>query len=131
MSVKIARMIPPPDGALHPLSDHPSVDPPSRVDNRDSGTEIEVGNRVYVGNLSWDVSWQDLKDHMKTAGNVIRADVMTEGEGGRSKGCGIVEFETPQQAGNAIITLNNTMIKGRQIFVREDREQIKNIHQSS
>lgn len=31
-------------------------------------------NRVYVGNLSWDVEWQDLKDHMKRAGNVLYAD---------------------------------------------------------
>ena len=34
------------------------------------------GKRVYVGNLSWDVKWQDLKDHMRKAGEVIHADVM-------------------------------------------------------
>lgn len=43
--------------------------------------------RVFVGNLSWDVSWQDLKDHMNTAGNVLYADVLRY-EDGRSKGCG-------------------------------------------
>lgn len=32
------------------------------------------GFRVYVGNLSWNVKWQELKDHMKLAGNVIHAD---------------------------------------------------------
>jgi hypothetical protein len=46
-----------------------------------------VGKTVYVGNLSWDTQWQDLKDHFKQVGSVIRADVMTEGgvDGGRSK----------------------------------------------
>jgi RNA recognition motif-containing protein len=34
------------------------------------------GCRVYVGNLSWNVKWQDLKDHMKQAGVVVHADGM-------------------------------------------------------
>jgi len=41
-------------------------------------------NRVYVGNLPWQTSWQDLKDHMRQAGNVVRADVFVD-ETGRSK----------------------------------------------
>lgn len=77
--------------------------------------------RVYVGNLSWDVTWSDLKDHMRTAGDVRRADVISE-HNGRSKGCGIVEFETEEGAQNAIETLTHTELKGRTIFVREDRE---------
>ena len=44
-------------------------------------------NRLYVGNLSWDVKWQELKDFFKPCGTVVRADVMEE-PGGRSKGCG-------------------------------------------
>ncbi len=78
--------------------------------------------RVYVGNLSWEVSWQDLKDHMRSAGNVARADVMQDNSG-RSKGCGIVEFSTAREANKAIQTLNDTELKGRKIFVREDREE--------
>lgn len=77
--------------------------------------------RVYVGNLSWDVTWSDLKDHMRTAGDVRRADVICE-HNGRSKGCGIVEFETENGAQQAIETLNHTELRGRTIFVREDRE---------
>mmetsp|Transcript_19868 Transcript_19868/g.25065 ORF Transcript_19868/g.25065 Transcript_19868/m.25065 type:complete len:501 (-) Transcript_19868:1552-3054(-) len=77
--------------------------------------------RVYVGNLSWDVSWQDLKDHMRTAGDVSFAEVMQE-PGGRSKGCGVVEYKTPEEAKEAIDSLNDTELKGRMIFVREDRE---------
>jgi len=81
----------------------------------------QTGSRVYVGNLKFEVSWQDLKDHMKQAGRVLRADVMTDASG-RSKGCGIVEFASASDARNAIATLNDTEIDGRLIFVREDRE---------
>ena len=77
--------------------------------------------RVYVGNLSWDVSWQDLKDHMRDAGEVTFAEVMTQPDG-RSKGCGVVEFESAEDAKQAIETLNDSELKGRMIFVREDRE---------
>jgi hypothetical protein len=46
-----------------------------------------VTNRVYVGNLPWQTSWQDLKDHMRsTGGNVVYADVFLD-EYGRSKVC--------------------------------------------
>lgn len=77
--------------------------------------------RVYVGNLSWDVTWTDLKDHMRLAGDVKWADVICE-HNGRSKGCGIVEFEIEEGAKQAIETLTHTELKGRMIFVREDRE---------
>lgn len=86
---------------------------------------VRVAKRVYVGNLSWQVSWQDLKDHFRQAGEVVYADVMTEGGQsghGRSKGCGIVEFSKPSEAKWAIENLNETEIAGRNIFIREDRE---------
>ncbi|KAF1322705.1 Rna-binding protein, partial [Globisporangium splendens] len=79
------------------------------------------GCRVYVGNLSWNVKWQDLKDHMKQAGVVVHADVLEEA-GGRSKGCGLVEYGSPEEAQHAIRTLNDSQLDGRMIFVREDRE---------
>lgn len=86
-----------------------------------SSGENSQSRRVYVGNLSWDVAWQDLKDHMRSAGNIIHAEVITEANG-RSKGCGIVEYETEEEAQEAISTLTDTDLKGRMIFVREDRE---------
>jgi len=80
------------------------------------------GASVYVGNLSWDVSWQELKDHFKSAGNVLHADVMLEPGTTRSKGCGLVTFANARDAANAIQTLHDTELNGRLIFVREDRE---------
>ena len=79
------------------------------------------GTSVYVGNLSWDVGWQDLKDHFKSAGNVLHADVMM-GQDGRSKGCGLVTFASARDAQTAINMLHDTELSGRPIFVREDRE---------
>ena len=65
---------------------------------RKAGRVSQMGRRVYVGNLSWDASWQDLKDHMRGPNgdlNVVHAEVLMDGSG-RSKGCGIVEYASPQ-----------------------------------
>lgn len=45
-----------------------------------------VTNRLYVNNLSYETSWQTLKDHMRTAGNVVRAEIISD-QSGRSKVC--------------------------------------------
>jgi RNA recognition motif-containing protein len=79
------------------------------------------GWSVYVGNLAYVTVWQDIKDHMRTAGDVLRAEVMTMNYG-RSKGCGIVEYVSMDGATRSIVELNDSELNGRQIFVREDRE---------
>lgn len=78
--------------------------------------------RVYIGNLSYDVRWHHLKDFMKQAGDVIFADILML-PNGMSKGCGVVEYATRDQAQNAINTLSNQTLMGRMVYVREDREQ--------
>ncbi|KAF9903884.1 hypothetical protein EC991_003221 [Linnemannia zychae] len=77
--------------------------------------------RVYVGNLAYDVSWTDLKDFMREIGPVAHADVLL-GHDGRSKGCGVVEFQTAEDAKTAIRKMNDVVLRGRPVFVREDRE---------
>ncbi|KAF9126894.1 hypothetical protein BGW39_006275 [Mortierella sp. 14UC] len=77
--------------------------------------------RVYVGNLAYDVSWTDLKDFMRGIGPVAHADVLL-GHDGRSKGCGVVEFQTAEDAKTAIRKMNDVVLRGRPVFVREDRE---------
>ncbi|KAK2737237.1 hypothetical protein FQN57_000404 [Myotisia sp. PD_48] len=77
--------------------------------------------RVYVGNLSYDVKWHHLKDFMRQAGEVLFADVLLL-PNGMSKGCGIVEYATREQAQNAVATLSNQSLMGRLVYVREDRE---------
>ena len=86
-----------------------------------SGGKGGGGKNVYVGNLAWTVGWQDLKDHFKTIGPVLNADVMQEADG-RSKGCGLVTFQNKRDADRAIAELHDTELDGRNIFVREDRD---------
>ena len=57
------------------------------------------------------------------AGNVKYVDLFQEA-GGRSKGCAVVEYETPQEAHAAIRNLHDTELKGRTMFIREDREEV-------
>jgi RNA recognition motif-containing protein len=75
---------------------------------------------VYVGNLDHRVAWQDLGYHMSAAGDVMHATDMTKNDG-RSKGFGIVEYRSVEGANAAVVRLNRTVLLGRQIFVREDR----------
>ncbi|ORY03100.1 RNA-binding domain-containing protein [Basidiobolus meristosporus CBS 931.73] len=77
--------------------------------------------RVYVGNLAFEVRWHDLKDFMREAGEVVFADILTQSSG-RSKGCGVVEFRTSEEARKAIYELNDKPLMGRPVFIREDRE---------
>ena len=76
---------------------------------------------VYVGNLPYSTTWQELKDHMKLAGNVIYVKIF-EDLYGDSKGAALVQYSSPEEALVAIQTLHNTKIQERFIFVREDRE---------
>ena len=103
----------------------PAKNPPSKKQRKAAqdadGDVIRVARRVYVGNLAWGTSWQDLKDHFRPCGSVVHAKIMEE-PGGRSKGCGIVEFESPEEAVAAIEQLNDSDLDGRPIQVREDRE---------
>ncbi|KAL8760434.1 MAG: hypothetical protein Q9199_000058 [Rusavskia elegans] len=77
--------------------------------------------RVYVGNLSYDVKWHHLKDFMRQAGEVLFADVLLL-PNGMSKGCGIVEYATRDQAQQAVNTLSNQNLMGRLVYVREVRK---------
>ena len=96
----------------------------SRSFRENANTEvIEVSsNRLYVHNLAWRVSWQDLKDHFRQAGEVVRSEIFTQGPGGRSKGCGIVEMASVDDAANAVEKLVDSELHGRRILIREDRE---------
>ncbi|CAN6620288.1 serine/arginine (SR)-type shuttling mRNA binding protein Gbp2p [Trichomonascus vanleenenianus] len=110
----------------HSRSRSRSRSPPYRR-QRDRGTrpmyrsQSDQARRVYVGNLSFDVKWYHLKDFMRQAGEVLHADVLKLRDG-RSKGCGIVEYATVEEAQKAVDTLNNQDLMGRLVFVREDRE---------
>ena len=77
---------------------------------------------VYVWNLAPETSWQDLKDHMRKAGNVDSATILTNAQG-ESVGCGVVVYQKPQEAARAIRELQNSELNGQPLFAREDRER--------
>lgn len=76
---------------------------------------------IYVGNLSYQVTEDDLRDAFTAFGNVSRVNVVKDRETGRSKGFGFVEMDDAGQAQVAIDKLNNTDLKGRQMRVNEAR----------
>ncbi|KAI0063939.1 RNA-binding domain-containing protein [Artomyces pyxidatus] len=78
-------------------------------------------NRVYVGNLSYDVKYRDLMEFMRGAGEVLFAEVLITPTG-ISKGCGIVEFASQEDCQRAIRELSEQPLLGRPVFIREDRE---------
>ena len=48
---------------------------------------MRIGKRVFVGNLAWKTSWQDLKDKFRECGNVVYANVMRDEEGEKLSAC--------------------------------------------
>ena len=68
--------------------------------------------KLYVGNLSWNVENDELRELMETIGNVKECNVMME-RPGRSKGCALVEFEKTEDAQQAINQLNDVVLDGR------------------
>ncbi|CAK0784272.1 hypothetical protein CVIRNUC_007476 [Coccomyxa viridis] len=87
----------------------------------DEGSYMRIGKRCFISNLSFKTSWQDLKDKFREVGNVVYANV-TRDENGKSRGWGIVEYETPEEAVAAVNAFNGEEMAGRKILVREDRE---------
>jgi 2'-5' RNA ligase len=85
---------------------------------------IVNSNNVFVGNLAWGTSSDRLREHFSGCGNVINAVVKVDRDG-RSRGCGVVEFDSAQAALAAMQSLNETELDGRQIFVRKDRDTPK------
>ncbi|KAJ3148434.1 hypothetical protein HDU89_004765 [Geranomyces variabilis] len=80
------------------------------------------GTQVFVGNLPFSSRWQDLKDIFRAIGlNPIHADVMVDNATGRSKGFGIVRFQTPEEAQRAVDEVNGTELQGRNVNVRLDK----------
>jgi RNA recognition motif-containing protein len=84
---------------------------------------FQLGKRLYVGNLGYGVSSNDLEQMFAEHGAVQSAQVITDRETGRSKGFGFVEMGTDQEAEDAIAALNGKNIEGRDLTVNEARPQ--------
>ncbi|HZO80392.1 MAG TPA: RNA-binding protein [Candidatus Binataceae bacterium] len=76
-------------------------------------------SKLYVGNLAYSVSNDDLHELFSQAGQVQSATVITDKFSGQSKGFGFVEMATSEEAANAIRQFNDSELKGRNIKVNE------------
>jgi len=77
--------------------------------------------KLYVGNLSYEVTDADLRDAFSAHGQVSSAEVVKDRYSGQSKGFGFVEMPSQQEANAAMQALNGSDLKGRSINVNEAR----------
>ncbi|MFT3980208.1 MAG: RNA-binding protein [Ferruginibacter sp.] len=76
---------------------------------------------IYVGNLSWSMTDEDLNSLFAPYGSVTSAKILKDKMSGRSKGFGFVEMENDEEAKAAIAGLHETEIQGRKIVVNESQ----------
>lgn len=80
-----------------------------------------MGKKIYVGNLNYQTTSEELKTYFASYGNVVSAEVLKDRESGRSKGFGFVEMGSDQEAQAAIAGLHGKDIGGRPLTVNEAR----------
>ena len=82
--------------------------------------------KIYVGNLSYDVTEGELLQEFKAYGEVTSVSILTDKFSGRPKGFGFVEMATKSEAEAAITGLNGKTLKERTIVVNEARPRTDN-----
>jgi len=80
-----------------------------------------MSTRLYVGNLSFNTSSEDLREYFSQAGEVESATVVEDRDTGRSRGFGFVEMATDEGAQAAIAQFNGKDFGGRNLTVNEAR----------
>ena len=78
---------------------------------------------LYVGNLPWSATEEELKAHFEEAGPVKAVRIITEGRSGRSKGFAFVEMESVEDGQAAIDSLNGKDFGGRELRVDKATER--------
>ena len=76
---------------------------------------------IYVGNLSWTMTDEDLTNLFTEFGTVTSGKILKDKMNGRSKGFGFVEMEDDEAAKAAIAGLNETEVMGRKLIVNESQ----------
>ena len=77
--------------------------------------------RIYVGNLPYSVTDDELREAFSEFGDVTSAEVVTDKFSGQSKGFGFVDMPSNADADEAIKALNDQPLKGRKLTVNEAR----------
>lgn len=82
-----------------------------------------MSKKLYVGNLSYQMTDDSLRDVFAAIGEVTSSKVVTDAATGRSRGFGFVEMANDEDADKAIATLNGKNVMDREINVSEARPQ--------
>jgi RNA recognition motif-containing protein len=82
-----------------------------------------MSKKIYVGNLNYDTSEQQLEDLFTQYGTVLSTNIITDRYTDKSKGFGFVEMEDANAADEAIETLDSKEFDGRQLRVNEAHER--------
>ena len=82
-----------------------------------------MATKLFIGNLEYTVTSDDLREAFSQVGTVADAVVITDKMSGRSRGFGFVEMSSEDEAKAAIEKLNGSDLKGRKINVNEARPQ--------
>jgi len=77
--------------------------------------------KIYVGNLSYEETEQDLRQEFEAFGEVTSVNIITDRDSGRPKGFGFVEMATKSEAEAAIAGINGKTLKERTVVVNEAR----------
>jgi cold-inducible RNA-binding protein len=80
-----------------------------------------MGIRLYVGNLPFNVTEEELREHFSTIGTLSYLSIPTDRETGKQRGFAFVEFKDRAQADEAIRRFNNQSFQGRSLSVSEAR----------
>jgi len=80
-----------------------------------------MNTKLFVGNLSFDVTENDLQDAFAAHGTVTEANLMMDRTTGLPRGFAFITMATPEDAQKAIDALNGTMLGGRNLTVNEAR----------
>lgn len=84
----------------------------------DEKVNRNYANSIFIGNLTYDCTPEDLKDHFSEVGEVVRADIITSR--GHHRGMGTVEFTNSNDVDEAIRRFDSSYFMDRQVFVRQD-----------
>ncbi len=79
--------------------------------------EKNMKNKLYISQISFSVTSDELADFVSSAGEVVDAKIITDRESGRSRGFGFVEMATDEAADNAVNALNGKELAGRAVNV--------------
>jgi len=87
-------------------------------------------NKIYIGNLEWSVTEEQIKEAFSGAGTVVEVVIIKDRDTGKSKGFGFVTFDTKEAVDKAVNKFNGVALNRRNILVkvarpREPREERK------